>query len=77
MEQSDSDYLKGFTLLQSKDALGESWALLKLLKATKKCAHCKKDLNYDTDEAFPMCGRCAQVEQYGDGSPEVREYDDS
>tara|TARA_R100000008_G_scaffold79535_2_gene61264 strand:- start:9355 stop:9813 length:459 start_codon:yes stop_codon:yes gene_type:complete len=29
MEQSDSDYLKGFTLLQSRDALGEAWELLK------------------------------------------------
>lgn len=29
MGQSDSDYLKGFTLLQSKDALGEAWGSLK------------------------------------------------
>jgi len=29
MDQSDSDYLKGFTLLQSRDALGEAWSSLK------------------------------------------------
>ena len=29
MKQSDSDYLKGFTLLQSRDALGEAWSSLK------------------------------------------------
>ena len=29
MKQSDVDYLKGFTMLQTKDALGEAWAILK------------------------------------------------
>ena len=36
MKQSAADYLKGFTMLQSRDALGEAWAIIK-----GKCPACQ------------------------------------
>ena len=41
MKQSAADYLKGFTMLQSRDALGEAWSVLKGPK--QKCGACGGD----------------------------------
>ena len=43
MKQSAADYLKGFTMLQSRDALGEAWSVLKETKEKQKCIPCGGD----------------------------------
>jgi len=39
MKQADLDYLKGFTLLQGRDALSEAWSVLKQAKK-QQCPAC-------------------------------------